>query len=437
MATAMSKHRAKLTATVRNPNEGDPPKDDTAEPISISVTGLPSGYHNSWGNLALRQPVNGSSFWASVDKMADPSASFAFAAVPGVYDIHLQFGSSRYFMPSRNITAGANNIPLSAFTPLEQISVTITDIPNRYIGSMEGSIRLMYPGTLSELDSNWVPSISGSSTRFSVFVIPGAYDVHLRFPDTDDGMLSRAYSAPSINIKAKDNAIPFAAFGIFEPISITVTGIPSQYIDGKVGAMFLNAPGLIDCFAENDAIRLEGSSATFTMFAMPGIYNVAFTFEVGVGDDDWGFSAYYVPRKNIRAGVNTIPFSFFISPPRMLITITGIPDRYIGDGDRKWASVRLAAPGTENWVASGWALSREFSLAISLKDRGIDWLFNTPGTYDVRLGFEVWENEKWAWTEAVYSVPSRSISTGNTAIPFAEFTPVEQVQNTAMLLEGR
>jgi len=406
--------------TVHNADGGDPPRPDSAEPITITVNGVPSGYHNSWGNLALRPPVSGSSFWASVDKIARPSASFAFTAVPGTYDIHLQFGSSRYFISSRNITAGANNIPLSAFTPLQQISVTVMGIPNRYIGNMEGSIRLMHPGTLNELDTNWVSSISGSSITFSMFVIPGTYDVHLRFLNTDDRMPLRAYSAPSININANDNTIPFTAFGVFEPITVTVTGIPSQYIDGNVGATFLDAPGIIDWFVESDAITVEGSSATFTLFAMPGMYNVALIF--GFEDDDRDFSAYYVSRKNITAGVNTIPFSFFVSPPRMVITVTGIPDRYIGDGDHKWVNVRLALPGTENWVANGWASSGDSSVAISLKDRGIGWLFNTPGTYDVRLGFEIWDNEGWTWTEVVYSVFSRSIIARNTIIPFGEFT---------------
>ena len=400
----------------------------TPVPITITITGIPSKYHNSWGELLLRHPETWDFAGAGRREVSviGTSTTVAFYAAPGAYNLLLRFGSYYgYFIASRNITAGANVIPLSAFTPFEEVSITLTGIPNRYIG-YGVYVHLKRPGTLNRI-SYCFNGISSSSVTLMIPAIPGVYDVHLRFWDGWDGILLRAYSAPSVNIAVGENTIPFTAFDIFEPTTITVTGIPSLYF-GAGGAMGLHTPGFTDWIIERDFEYTE-ASLTLTIFVMPGIYDVSLDFWGLEDEDEWLF--YLVSRRDITAGANTIPFSAFSRVPQMTITVTGIPARYIGNGNWVGANVRLAPPGTESWLASGWASSRGSSVTMSLMTSL--WVFNTPGTYDVHLRFE------WSGGESFYIAPSRNITAGNTTIPFGDFTPLERsgrINNCAETLES-
>gem|GEM_PF-1239731 len=421
IASGDIEQRATLAVTVQNANAGEPsiPAPAPAVPITVTVTGIPSGYHNSWGELSLRHPGGGYAGWSEV-RVEGASVSFAFNAVPGTYSLRLWLGSFEYFIASRNITAGANTIPLSAFTPLEEVSITVTGIPNRYIGDVDGNMRLKHPGTLNQMSSEW-SWISSSSATFTMRALPGTYDVHLRFWYDNDWSLLRAYSAPSVNITTGENTIPFTDFQIFEHMTITVTGIPGRYAGGE-GAIVLNTPGFIDWIADGWVWPIEGSSATFTVFAMPGTYDVALFFWFETGDDDWDFVLYSVSRRNITAGANTIPFSAFALVPQMSITVTGIPSRYIGSG---CLDIYLMIPGTENVVAHDHRCNIvSSSVTVTLWARHIDWVFNAPGTYDVRLEFEVDDGNQRTWVS--YLASSRNITVGNTTIPFGDFTPVER-----------
>ena len=304
------------------------------------------------------------------------------------------------------------------YTALEQVSVTVTGIPDRYIGNVDGNMRLKHPGTFNQMSGTW-SWISSSSATFSMRAIPGAYDVHLRFWDDDDWRLMGAYSAPAVNIAAGTNTIAFSAFAVVEPITITVTGIPSRYIGEEEGGIMLNTPGLIDRVAE-DWVWPIAASSTFTLFAMPGIYDVVLGFEFEA-DGSWDFVVYSAPRRNITAGANTIPFSAFSIVPQMSITVTGIPERYIEDHTGSWVDVDvvLARPGTENFVAYAWTWGSGSSIRMNLWDWHTEWVFNTPGTYDVYLMF--W----WSGGEAFYFAPSRNVGAGNTNIPFSAFTALD------------
>jgi len=402
-----------LTGCPNGNDSGSITQTAPAVPITVTITGIPPGYLNSWGELSLQHPGTGSGAGWDEVRVEGSSATFAFTAVPRAYSLRLRLGSSEYFIASRNITAGANTVPLSAFTPLEQVSITVTGIPDRYIGGVDGNMRLMHPGTLNQMSGEW-SWISSSSATFTMHTIPGAYDVHLRFWYDDDWSLLGAYSAPSVNITAGANTIPFSDFSAVEPITITVTGIPNRYLyaEGYIG---LHSPGLIDWLVEEWA-SIEGSSVVFTVFAMPGIHDISLDFEGLV--DNWPF--YFASRRNITAGANTIPFSAFSRVPQISITVTGVPSRYIGDGNGNWIdmSVSLAHPGTENWVAGGWASSTGSSVRMVLMDASIFWPFNRPGTYDVHLEFE------WSGGWSHYLVQARNITTGNTTIPFSAFTVV-------------
>ena len=393
----------------------------TPVPITITITGIPSKYHNSWGELLLRHPETWDFAGAGRREVSviGTSTTVAFYAAPGAYNLLLRFGSYYgYFIASRNITAGANVIPLSAFTPFEEVSITLTGIPNRYIG-YGVYVHLKRPGTLNRINYCF-NGISSSSVTLMIPAIPGVYDVHLRFWDGWDGILLRAYSAPSVNIAVGENTIPFTAFDIFEPTTITVTGIPSLYF-GAGGAMGLHTPGFTDWIIERDFEYTE-ASLTFTIFAMPGIYDVSLDFWGLEDEDEWLF--YLVSRRDITAGANTIPFSAFTRGPQMSITVTGIPGQYVDAGN--WGWIELMLPGTENGIAWGWARVRGASVTITLADSNgeVSWPFNRPGTYDVRLEFEVDDGNEWTWVS--YFAPSRNITAGNTTIPFGDFTTVER-----------
>jgi len=380
-------------------------------PITVTITGIPSGH--SRGMLVLQNLVTGGSVdWSEV-RVEGASISFPFNAFPGTYNLRFMLfengAFSEYFLASRSITTGANTIPFSDFTPVEQISITVTGIPNQYTG-VGGRMYLTYPGTLNWMGegSIWV---SSSSATFTMRAIPGAYDVHLRFWYDNTWSLLGAYSAPSVNITAGENTIPFTAFQIFEPMTITVTGIPGRYAGGE-GGIILNTPGFIDWVADGLVWPIEGSSAIFTVFAMPGTYDVALYFEFETGDG-WDFVLYSVSRRNITAGANTIPFSAFSRVPQMSITVTGIPSQYVDAGN--WGDVALMLPGTENGVAWGEARVRGASLTMDLFTS--IWVFNTPGTYDVILSLS-----DGTWRE--YFAPSRTLTAGTNTIPFSAFTRV-------------
>ena len=182
-----------------------------AVPITVTITGIPSRYHDSWGELSLRHPETGGyAGWSEV-RIEGTSATFALTAIPGIYNLRLWFSSGQYFLASRNITAGSNSIPLSAFTPLEQISITVTGIPDRYIGNVHGSMDLMQPGTLSSF-AGTSRTIYNDLMTFTVSAMPGVFDVHLRFRDNDSWVLLRAYSASLRTITVGNNTIPFSAF---------------------------------------------------------------------------------------------------------------------------------------------------------------------------------------------------------------------------------
>ena len=402
-----------------------------AVPITVTITGIPSGYHDSWGELSLRHPGTGSGAGWSEVRLEGSSASFDFTAVPGAYSLSLRLGSSEYFIASRNITAGANTIPLSAFTPLEEVSITVTGIPNRYIGDVDGNMRLKHPGTLNQMSGTW-SWISSSSATFTMRALPGTYDVHLRFWYDNDWSLLRAYSAPLVNITVGGNTIPFTAFEIFEPMTITVTGIPGRYAGGE-GGIILNTPGFIDWIADGWVWPIEGSSATFAVFTMPGTYDVALYFEFETGDDDWDFVLYSVSRRSITAGANTIPFSAFSRVPQMSITVTGIPSQYVDAGS--WGWVELMLPGTENVVAGSEARVRGASLTMDLFAWHIEWVFNTPGTYDIILSLS-------DGTRREYFAPSRTLTAGTNTIPFSAFTLVpsgfaETLESSERAMPGR
>ena len=101
-----------------------PWSDFTSVP-AIIVTGIPPQYTSSWGSINLRIPGTGwwSGFGSSQTHWSNDSASsIHWDADPGIYDVRLRLSENfmatvyqDFFALSRNIYAGSNTIPFSAF----------------------------------------------------------------------------------------------------------------------------------------------------------------------------------------------------------------------------------------------------------------------------------------------------------------------------------
>jgi len=182
--------------------------------VTITVTGIPVEYRNGFGEIELVCAETGDWFdWGwSATSITGSSAAFRFWFTdPGLYDVLLWVqGSARWgegIAPARNITA-TTTIPWSAFDFTdggENLSVTVTGIPERYHGDW-GDLDLYIPGTSNRVARAEVYPV-GSSTTFRLRdVEPGTYDVVLWLNDFDV-----RYTLPSRNITA-GASIPFNQF---------------------------------------------------------------------------------------------------------------------------------------------------------------------------------------------------------------------------------
>jgi len=422
-ATAVNHPAVSNTATVTVP-----------EPIRITVTGI-AGQSNQHMRIRLLCPdagniVAGASGWVSGSE-----ANFTLSgwntgsqfATPGAYDVRLEFGNRYagdlrvYRIAEINITLGTNTIPWSAFTFMPTINVTITGIPNQYHGSW-AEMGLVIPGTMN--DVSWVGDtyIPGSSMTFTFYgASPGIYDLIFVDALLFEGMANFGmYRAPSRNITAGTNTIPWSAFAAVPPnMSITVTGIPAEY---RNGSALVELECTVTGYWDVSGVEITGSSATFHFwFANLGTYDVWLWIQ---GSNRWGEA--FVPARNITANT-TIPwsaFDFTDGGEVMSVTVTGIPERYHGD----WGDISLHTPGTWDWIAGGWTRISGSSATFRLSNA-------EPGVYDVNLhicGVHYCHD---------YHLSSRNIYAG-ASIPFGQFTPSpqgfsEHIEDSGRMLPGR
>jgi len=402
-----------VTATVVNhPAVSNTANVTVPEPISITVTGIPSQYNNRWGRIRLWCPDAGN-IVASASGVSGSEAAFTLwdwnddgrFATPGDYDVRLEFGDRydgdlrAYRIAEINITSGANTIPWSAFTFMPPITVTVTGIPSRYQGdNIWGFVAFMVPGTTNEIAGDEA-AITGASATFTLTgIVTGTYDVFLAFMDEPD--ILGIYNVSARNITTS-NTIPFNQFAVLPPsVTITVTGIPVEYRNGfgEIGLICAETGDWFD-WGES-AVSITGSSAAFRFwFTDPGVYDVLLWVQ---GSARWGEGI--APARNITA-TTTIPwsaFDFTDGGEVMSVTVTGIPERYHGD----WGDLDLYIPGTSNRVAGAEVYSVGSSTTFRLRDV-------EPGTYDVVL----WLND----LGVRYILPYRTISAG-VSIPFGQFT---------------
>jgi len=333
---------------------------------------------------------------------------FDLATDPHIQTLPLGVTDRYWILESPWLTAAGGHwtvefeiVPHGHIPPLP-ITITVTGIPLQYQGSWADMI-LMIPGTMNDVD--WVGDthISSSMTFTFLGASPGFYDVifvdTFLFEGLDNfGM----YRAPSINITAGANTIPWSAFAPVPPnMTITVTDIPEQYRNGFSGIELQCAT--TGNWLDWSGTETTGASATFRFwFANPGTYNVWLWIQ---GSDRWGEAV--ASAMNITANT-TIPwsaFNFVDGGGSMSITVTGIPERYHGD----WGDLDLYIPGTSNRVVRAEVFPVNASTAF--------WLHADPGIYDVVL----WLND----FGVRYTLPLRNIYTG-ASIPFGQFTLAPQ-----------
>jgi len=127
-------------------------------------------------------------------------------------------------------------------------------------------------------------------------------------------------------------------------------------------------------------------------FIEPGTYDI-----VLILNDDFGEIRYSLLSQNIPGDI-TIPFGNFTPLPRIIITITGIPDEFIWDTGH----LQVGATSISTYIQS--------STAFFISS------FIEPGIYDIVLRLYDW----WSGRELRYTLSSQNIS-GDITIPFSNF----------------
>jgi hypothetical protein len=393
-ATAVNHPTVAGTATVTVP-----------EPITITITGIPTEYHHDWiRDLHLRQSGNTRQPNNNSQWLEGPSVTFTFEAsqIPGDYEVSLTLRDWNHYqrvyrITSRNITAGTNTIPLSEFTFVPPITITVTGIPNGYHSSNAG-IELRHPVTDDWIGDTW-GQIEGSSAEFIIVNMnPGTYSVNLVFSSPES---STEYRITSRNITAGTNTISYSAFTLHshrEAINITVTGIPVEYNNHQWN---------ISLSGHNRREgHVEGSSVTFA-FSLWNVHPGIHYLEITLDDGNWNNQrSYRITSRNITSGNNTIPFNNF-TPGYIDITVTGIPAEYQGNN----GSITFWCPVTDSQIDWGYVLQIEGSSAtVTIHP---SWGSVEPGMYDLGLAFG----------GRAYTLSSRNITAGANTILFNELIP--------------
>jgi len=187
-------------------------------------------------------------------------------------------------------------------------------------------------------------------------------------------------------------------------LDITITGIPQRYTERGWGMIYFRTPGTRNK-ASSTELNIKDASTTGSIWAIPGSYDVTLSFSFRV-DGSWHRALYHIPSRGIDAGTNIIPFSDFIEAPTMTITVTGIPERYIG---WEWGAIVLLIPEINYDVT--WDVREVDGSSVTFTLPALPGL---PRIYDILLEFE---NGGTAW----YRAPSKAITAGNNTISFSDF----------------
>jgi len=280
-------------------------------PITIVVTEIPDLYRGGWGQVGLLVPGTANAIAFSGEAyITGSSATFTLrGAVPGLFDVLLLFGDGEihevYVARARSVGA-SNNMPFGQFARLPpSITLTVSGIPADYRGGL-GFIGLSCAQTGADVPGGWNDAeITGASAVFRFWLVdPGTYDVWLSV----DGSARWRESVARARPLAATSAMQWGDFVFLEGgalLTVTVTGIPSQYHGREANLVLTRDSSFVDSYWVTSA----GTSATFRFRAGPGVYDMHLTFQ-GVGES----VGRSLDGRQIHPGTTSIPFGDFGSP---------------------------------------------------------------------------------------------------------------------------
>ena len=435
------------------------------DPITITITEIDNEYFGWNMYLFLMNPGDTVSVDVPLGRhnafdVQDPSVTFPIINweslpfnTPGTYDVVLileldinpGFQQILITLPSVEIKLEDNQIPFADFLdnfPPDPITITITDIPARYIGRI-GMIEFTMPGDSASIA--WTeedPIFQGTSLNFTMrnheglFNTAGNYDIlfYLVIPPFETNAI---FTAGIIENKSFSESghytISFNDFDIFHPpasdgIIINVTGIPDDYI-GWTGLIDLEFPGVPFTINDPSFVTIRGPNASFVMefqgepFDDEGNYNVIFRLT-----EDWLDIKVSSPvLRNLTIGNNDISFAEFFpstTPDGIVVTVTGIPSEYIG-----WTGIiQLEMPGVPFPFDPSIVTISGPNASFAMEFQGEP--FDMEGDYNVIFRLtEDWDDMKTS------SPVLRNLTIGNNTIPFEDFFPPQSTAITITITD--
>ncbi|MCL2380835.1 MAG: hypothetical protein FWC64_04495 [Treponema sp.] len=377
-------------------------------PATITVSGIPAGFHGGPAEMTLRATATGNFVAASDVQAAAGTTAFAFnALLPANYDIRLRltdaYGFSYYFrVPSMFVAAGASTIVFDdSFDPIPPIQITVTGMPAVYTGGfLPPPMELWQSGSMVANDRFSVRDTETETVLFTMNgIIPGNYEI--RLPLTGAGGIPRLYRIALLFIGPQDNIIPFDDFQFMEPISITVSGIPAQY-HGQSGRIDLFSGGEPAGFGQ--ANEISGT----TGFAVHGLLAGNYELQLTLNYVNWIPSLYRIASMSIIDGNNPIELDQFTHIPPIQITVTGLED-YLG-----WS-------GNMTLYQSGDFAGSDSSGEINSDTANFTVRGVIPGDFEIYLRLF---DAGWIITRE-YHIATRALIAGINEIPLSDFTPPE------------
>jgi len=230
-----------------------------------------------------------------------------------------KYGSPERGIPWALLPPSSSTVHVEGGVLQGVITLTIEMIPPDY-ADWSGRI------DLSDAAIGWGPGeggvrVAGASAAASFwFVEPMAYYIYLRLDCRDNESRVVYRSAFPSQLGVGRNAMPWRAFGLeerIEAIAIAVTGMPDGYI-GWSGNILLGAAdagangGAVGAGLDSGWARIAGASPVFSVWACAGLYDVHLRLDCYLGS---ARADYRILAKNLAAGRNEIPWSYFAFAP--------------------------------------------------------------------------------------------------------------------------
>ncbi|MCL2190505.1 MAG: InlB B-repeat-containing protein [Treponema sp.] len=355
------------------------------EPITISVTGVPSGISHM--EITLTNQAGDLVGSGNSQSIIGGTATFQINALPGTHNIRLShWGISeqiewRSINPLLITVDGPNSFYFDTdFEKLVPITITVTGVDAHFA-------RIELLNQAGNVVASGETQIQDGSAEFiwlnyryvgGRFMTPGAYEVRLRLMDDGWDIIS-VHRIDSISISPGNNEIGFGEFDEMPPIKVTVTGVPAEF-HGYWGMLVLMSPG--GNMEDGGAMILQADTA-FTVFGVfPGTFDVVLA--IMDGDTHAIVGARTASSRTIAAGgSNNITWSDFTDMLLTRMTISGIPADYEG----AYAEVLVRCLVSDEEIAFGGGTVTDGYVLITLFD-STGWFLDRTVSGQVTVFFE-------------------------------------------------